>query len=251
MSQDSTQRFSNRVGDYIKYRPQYPGELVAYLQDKYGLHTGLIADIGAGTGISSALFLDAGYPVIAVEPNKEMREASVTLLGHRPGFKAIDGTAEHTGLGSGSVDAIVSGQAFHWFDRQKARLEFKRILKENGLVVLIWNERETVSAFERDYDHLIAKHGRNYAQLNHRNIDTAHIAAFFGPEPVDLACFDNRQIFDYEGLKGRLLSSSYMPLPTDDGYEAMIRELEQVFDRHQLDNRITIHYVTKVYSGKL
>ena len=252
MSDDSTKRFSNRVEDYAKYRPGYPQELVTYLQSQYWLTPDkLIADIGAGTGISSALFLDAGYRVIAVEPNKEMREKAIALLGHYSGFSAIEGTAEYTGLEPGSMDALIAGQAFHWFDAKQARQEFKRVLKGKGLVVLIWNERQTGSAFEKEYDELIRKHGRNYVELNHRNIDIGHIRAFFDPEPVALESFDHKQVFDFEGLQGRLLSSSYMPAKGDKGYDAMNSDLEQLFHRHQAKEQITIHYVTKVYTGVL
>lgn len=252
MPGDNTQRFSNRVEDYAKYRPGYPPELTGYLQDRYHLTTNkLIADIGAGTGISSVLFLDAGYKVMAIEPNKEMREKAIALFGHYPGLHVADGTAENSGLPSSSVDAVIAGQAFHWFDAQATREEFKRILRENGIVVLVWNERQTLSSFELEYDELIRKYGRDYVKLNHRNIDLAHIQAFFRPEPVALQCFDNKQVFDFEGLKGRLLSSSYMPVAGEAGYDAMISDLEILFRKYQAGGRITIHYETKVYSGRL
>ncbi|HEY4155308.1 MAG TPA: class I SAM-dependent methyltransferase, partial [Puia sp.] len=138
MVNNSTERFSNRVNDYVKYRPGYPAAIVNYLQDHFDLTIDKqIADIGSGTGISTALFLDAGYPVRAVEPNKEMRKKSVELLNHYPKYTAVDGKAENTTLPAGSVDAVVAGQAFHWFDAEKAKAEFKRILKPAGLVVLI------------------------------------------------------------------------------------------------------------------
>jgi len=252
MAANSTTRFSNRVEDYVKYRPDYPIEIIDMLQDSYGLSAGqLIADIGAGTGISAELFLHAGYRVIAVEPNQEMRDKSIELLGHMPGFKAYSGTAENTSLATASVDAVIAGQAFHWFDPEKARAEFSRIIKPGGLVVLLWNERKTSSAFEIAYDELIVRHARDYVQVDHRNIGTANIAGFFSPAQVRLEVFANRQEFDFEGLKGRLLSSSYMPVSNEQGYPEMLKDLQDLFDTYQQDGKILIHYDTKVYAGRL
>lgn len=249
---NSQERFSNRVADYIKYRPHYPEAIISFLQREYHLSAGkLIADIGAGTGISSELFLDAGYPVIGVEPNKEMREASAHLLKQYKTFRTIDGSAEQTNLDSDSVHAIVCGQAFHWFDAGKAKAEFKRILKKNGLVILIWNERKVNSAFEQEYDQLIEKHARDYVKVGHRNIDLENIQAFYAPNSCQFQTFGNSQIFDFNGLEGRLVSSSYMPPRNDAGYVPMITDLKQLFDRYQTNNSITIQYETKVYVGRL
>ncbi|XZF14831.1 class I SAM-dependent methyltransferase [Chitinophagaceae bacterium MMS25-I14] len=247
---DSTQRFSNRVADYVKYRPHYSDAVVDYLQHEFGLtERKTIADIGAGTGISSALFLKAGYKVIAVEPNKEMREKSVELLHVYPGFTAVDGTAENTGLDAGSIDAVVAGQAFHWFDAVVAKKEFERILKKEGMVVLLWNERLTGSDFEKEYDNLILQYGKDYVEVRHRNIDLQHIEAFFAPGTCTLKTFENSQDFDFEGLKGRLLSSSYMPVAGEKGYHELITDLQDLFHRYAAGGRIRIHYITKVYTG--
>jgi SAM-dependent methyltransferase len=252
MVTNSTTRFSNRVEDYVKYRPGYPDEIVKFLHDTYGLtQDKLIADIGAGTGISTELFLKKGYRVIAVEPNLEMREKAIELLGSYHGFIPQNGTAENTGIENNTVNAVIAGQAFHWFDATEARTEFKRILKAGGIVALIWNERKTTSAFEQEYDELIITHGNDYVKVDHRNIDTKHIEAFFGPNPVHLEVFANKQVFDFKGLKGRLLSSSYMPARDDKGYEPMINDLQALFDKYQQDGVIVINYDTKVYSGKL
>lgn len=250
MTTNSTTRFSNRVNDYVKYRPGYPAQIIDHLQQQYNLTTDkLIADIGAGTGISTQLFLEAGYRVIAIEPNQPMRDKAVELLGNWPGFKAQNGTAEDTGLATESIDAVIAGQAFHWFDTKKTRTEFERILKTNGLIALIWNERRTGSAFEKEYDELIIKHGKDYVQVDHRNIDAERIGAFFNPQPYQLKTFYNEQIFDFDGLKGRLSSSSYMPTTDDEGYEVMITDLQALFDKYQQNGSITIQYDTNVYTG--
>lgn len=245
---DSTTRFSNRVENYVKYRPGYPEEIIDYLQSDFNLSPNkLIADIGAGTGISATLFLKGGYAVKGVEPNEAMREKAVELLSGYDKFTAINGTAEHTTLSENSIDVIVCGQAFHWFNNDAAKAEFKRILKQDGVVVLIWNERLATYDFERDYDKLITRNGKDYVSVDHRNIDTESIENFFETGIVRLKSFANKQVFDFDGLKGRLLSSSYMPAENEAGYDKMLSELKDLFQQYQQDNLIQINYETKVY----
>jgi SAM-dependent methyltransferase len=149
------------------------------------------------------------------------------------------------------MDAVIAGQAFHWFDVEKCKAEFKRILKQDGLVVLIWNERKMGSAFEKDYEDLINKHGKDYVKVSQRNIDEASMTAFFAPAPMNMNIFPNEQVFDFDGLQGRLLSSSYMPLRKDAGYNEMIVDLKQLFEKYQQNGEIRIGYDTKVYTGRL
>jgi SAM-dependent methyltransferase len=252
MATNSTTRFSNRVEDYVKYRPGYPKDILNYLSTHFGLSSEkIIADIGSGTGISTEMFLAEGYTVFAVEPNKEMRDKATELLGHYALYHEVDGTAEATTLEDNSVDAIIAGQAFHWFQPQQTRLEFSRVLKKDGIVVLIWNERLTASEFEVKYDELIIKHGKDYVQVDHRNISADRIEAFFNPSPFEYKVFANKQVFDFDGLKGRLLSSSYMPSANEEGYNEMIEDLQVLFDQYQEGGWITINYDTKVYTGSL
>jgi SAM-dependent methyltransferase len=252
MTTDNTKRFSNRVEDYVKYRPGYPKSILNYLSADFGLSSEKkIADIGSGTGISTEMFLTEGYTVFAVEPNKEMRAKATELLGHYPLYDEVDGTAETTTLKDNSIDVIVAGQAFHWFQPEQTRNEFSRILKKDGLVVLIWNERLTVTQFEIKYDKLIVRHGKDYVQVDHRNISTDKIEAFFSPSPFEYKVFANKQVFDFDGLKGRLLSSSYVPSANEKGYEEMIQDLQVLFEQYQEGGLITINYDTKVYTGRL
>jgi ubiquinone/menaquinone biosynthesis C-methylase UbiE len=252
MASDNTKRFSNRVEDYVRYRPGYPAAIIPYLQEQFGMNKEQqVADIGAGTGISSALFLNAGYKVTAVEPNKEMRKKAIALLNTFPRFTAVEGTAEHTTLADKTIDIIIAGQAFHWFDVTAAKAEFKRVLKDNGHVILIWNERLIASAFEKEYEQLIIKYGKDYVEVGHRNIDDKNIGAFFNPQPFHYKTFANKQLFDFDGLQGRLLSSSYMPVKSDVGYDDMITDLRKLFEQYNEEGLITINYTTKVYTGKM
>lgn len=250
---NSKERFSNRVELYEKYRPSYPVAAIDHLYDTVGLSPGCeVADVGAGTGIFSKLLLERGSRVTAVEPNKEMREAAEKNLGGEGGFRTVAGSAEATGLPDGSVDFIVCAQAFHWFDREATQAEFRRILKPGGKVALIWNTRLTEGTpFREDYDRLLHKYGTDYQEVKHTNITEESLASFFRLGRIQEARFPNQQWFDFEGLSGRLLSSSYSPIPGDPNYEPMMSELRSLFDRSQQNGEISFDYETQVFWGEV
>jgi SAM-dependent methyltransferase len=250
---NSTLRFSSRVENYVKYRPGYPSDVVDALAKECGLTAkSVIADVGSGTGILSEVFLKNRNQVFGVEPNREMREAGEKLLGKYSNFTSANGTAEGTTLVDSSVDFVTAGQAFHWFDREQARKEFARILKPGGWVALIWNERLTdTSRFLRAYEYLLQRYGTDYATVDHRNVDTEAITAFFAPQPFTLRKFENRQVFDYAGLKGRLLSSSYTPEPGHPNHQPMLNALRALFDKQAINGKVSFNYATLLYFGRL
>ena len=247
-----TQRFSNRVDNYIRYRPSYPREVVELLRAECGLTLdAVVADIGSGTGKLTELLLPHTKQVFAVEPNLEMREAGERLLQEHPNFTSINGTAEVTTLPDRSVDLIVAGQAFHWFDRERTKVEFKRILKPGGRVALIWNDRQVDSTpFLIAYEALLRSLGTDYEQVNHRNIDAEKLRQFFGRAPR-MKSFPYVQPFDFAGLKGRLLSSSYAPAEGEPGCDAMLANLRAIFDAHQQGGQVAFRYDTVVYFEQL
>ncbi|HEX5086073.1 MAG TPA: class I SAM-dependent methyltransferase [Blastocatellia bacterium] len=250
---DVTQRFSSRVDNYIKYRPGYPKEIIETLRSECGLNSdSIIADVGSGTGILAEMFLKNGNVVYGVEPNREMREAGERLLKDYPRFHSMPARAEETTLPDHSVDFITAGQSFHWFDRQKCRLEFARTLKSSGWIALIWNERVTnTTPFLVAYEQLLKEYSTDYEKIDHRQINDDVIRDFFGPARFRLKRFNNSQIFDYEGVKGRLLSSSYAPETGHPNHEPMLAELERVFQAYQDDGKVIFEYVTQMYYGQL
>jgi ubiquinone/menaquinone biosynthesis C-methylase UbiE len=250
---DVTQRFSSRVENYIKYRPGYPNGVVETLRSECGLTAdSIVADVGSGTGILSEMFLRNGDAVYGIEPNREMREAAERLLKDYPRFRSVAARAEETTLDDASVDFVTAGQAFHWFDREKTRGEFSRILKPRGWVALIWNERVTTTTqFLVAYEQLLKDYSTDYEQVDHRRIDDEVIRDFFGSDDFWLKQFKNAQVFDYEGVKGRLLSSSYAPEEGLPNYEPMLAELERIFQTYQDEGRIVFEYVTQMYYGQL
>jgi SAM-dependent methyltransferase len=247
-----TERFTSRVENYAKFRPGYPAQIVDLLIKECGLRRdSVVADVGSGTGKLSELFLENGNAVIGVEPNEAMRAAAESLLKRYPQFASINGTAEATTLASSSADLVVAGQAFHWFDPQLAKTECIRILKPEGWVVLIWNERKIdTTPFLRDYEEFLLTYGTDYPVVRQENA-TAAIDAFFAPNAPRTATFPNNQVFDFDALKGRLFSTSYTPEPGHPQFEPMLHRLNELFEKHQKLGRVVFEYDTKLFYGQL
>lgn len=250
-SLDPTRRFSNRVNYYIRYRPHYPAAILDFLKAELSLSPqAVFADIGSGTGILAEMFLRNGNPVFGVEPNPEMRAAAEALLNAYPQFYSVNGRAEATTLAESSIDMITAGQAFHWFQVDQARQEFRRILKPAGQVVLVWNSRKPdASPFMQAYEQLLRDYAGEYEEVTCHNVDEAVLADFFGS--YARRDFPNYQEFDHEGLTGRLLSSSYAPLPGHPHHEPMLAELRRIFEVYQSAGRVRFEYETEVYYGWL
>ena len=251
---DSTERFSSRVADYVRYRPDYPPALLDWLHQDIGVPTEtLVADIGAGTGISTRLFLAAGHPVIAVEPNAAMRAAAEQLLA--PDYlrlKVADGTAEATGLADNSVGLVAAAQAFHWFDTTAVRREWARILQPEGMALVFWNSRLLdASPFLIGYEQLLLEFGTDYTEVAERYQDDDTMRAWFGEGLRGMARLPNVQRMDYDGLRGRLLSSSYAPQAGHPRHAAMLDALQQLFDAHAVDGQIAFEYQTRAFVGTL
>lgn len=249
---DPTLRFSARVENYIRYRPGYPPQVLETLRTECGLTPqSSVADIACGTGIFTRVLLDHGNRVYGVEPNREMREAAERLLASYPNFTSIAGTAEATTLADRTIDIAAAAQAAHWFDLPKARKEFARILKPKGWAVLLWNQRSTdTTPFLRSYEDLLLAYGTDYEHVRHEHT-TDNIADFFTPAPFQSRTFDMRQEFAYPELEGRLLSSSYAPMPGHANYEPMLERLRGMFDTYNNNGRVTMEYVTRMYFGQL
>jgi SAM-dependent methyltransferase len=246
---DARDRFSSRVDDYVKYRPSYPSDLIALLEREAGLRKGSrVADLGSGTGILTTLLLDAGAEVFAVEPNAPMREAAERALGDRAAFHSVAASAEATTLPDASVDLVTAAQAFHWFDPIAARREMARIVRPGGAIAIVWNARKLGGTpFLDAYEALLQRFGTDYGKVRHDNVGDAGVRAFAAPSEPSRFLLPNAQVLDFDGLRGRLLSSSFTPEPGHPGHAPMLAELARVFEQHAEDGAVTIVYDTTVY----
>ncbi len=248
----STERFSNRVDNYVKYQPHYPEKIIDYLNETIHFNSSfIVADIGAGTGFLTQLFLQNGNKVFGVEPNAAMLLKAEELLNKYENFKSISATAEATTLEDESIDLITAAQAFHWFDKDKTKKEFERIAKQNAYCLLVWNDREMQTDFEKDYEKFLVKYATDYTNVNHTYLTPEKVALFFSPQKMLTQKFYNEQQFDFDSLKGRLLSSSYISLEQNQKYFSMIEELKTLFDKYQRNNAIRFNYTTNLFLGKM
>jgi SAM-dependent methyltransferase len=249
---DSKERFANRVADYARYRPGYPAAIVALLREECALRPEhVIADIGSGTGLLAEHFLKNGNDVIGVEPNTEMRAGGDEYLRPYATFRSVAGSAETTTLDTASVDFVTAGQAFHWFVPDAARREFLRILKPHGWVTIVWNDRLEGTPFARDYERLLQRYGTDYENVKDAYPEMSTIQEFFASPDFAARDFPNFQLFDLEGLRGRLRSSSYAPTEGHANFAPLMAELEKLFHDNAQGGTVRMEYVTHVYFGHL
>lgn len=244
-------RFTGKAEDYAKYRPGYPEQIISLLETKTGFDSSKdIADVGCGTGILSKLFLNNGNLVFGVEPNEDMRKKSEKLLGKFINFISVDGTAEETHLATNSVDMISVGQAFHWFDHKKTKKEFKRILRKDGYIVIIWNERKNNTPLMKAINNILKSIGHEHHDAENDLMDKELLSTFFGADKVASSTFPNFQMLDLAGLKGRIQSISYVPESGSENKRIM-NEIKDLFERYNNGGMVKVEYTTRVYYGNL
>jgi ubiquinone/menaquinone biosynthesis C-methylase UbiE len=255
---DSKQRFSSRVDAYREFRPRYPTAVIDLLQRQCSLTpASVIADIGAGTGMLAELFLRQGNSVFAVEPNRAMRAACEELRPQYPKLTCIDGSAEATTLPDHAADFVTVGQALHWFDLSNARAEFVRILQPGGWCAVIYNERRIAGdAFHDGYERVLNAFGIDYECVRSKYPQQQKLAEFFTAQKgataaMQQSSFPNAQEFDLSGLKGRILSSSYIPQLGHPRYPAMLRQVEELFSQCQKDGHVRLEYDCVITYGRL
>lgn len=252
MQQDSIQRFSQRAENYDKFRPSYPQVLLHFLHEAVPITPDLvIADIAAGTGIFTEQIAAWGNRVYVVEPNPYMRGMAHRRLAMCGQCVFLEGTAETTGLPNDSVDLFVSAQAFHWFNLVKTRAEFERVGRNGPYVAIIWNLRNTRTAFEVDYEAFIRAYATDYLQVSQRKMDTAEVHSFFAPSRPQYRVFRHVDSLTYQQLLGRTLSYSFLPDEAAPVVSVMKAALEKLFQVHQRDGKVRLSYKTRLFVGRI
>ena len=250
VSKNSVSRFSRKATLYDQFRPHYPLELLRFLKQYITpVRDHTIADVAAGTGIFTEQLAQWGTTLFVVEPNRLMRQFAQRRLQVFENCIFVNGTAESTGLPDRSVDLVISAQAFHWFDLDKTKVEFRRIGRENLLVAVVWNLRNTDSLFERAYEVLLRQYGIDYLAVNQRRMDTEEVLSFFAPEAPVYRVFEHADSLTFMQMRGRILSYSFMPDETSPGYDEMERALVRLFDDHQQDGKVRLSYNTRLFIG--
>jgi len=249
---DPKLRFSNRVADYVRYRPSYPSALIDLLRGECGLRPDqAVADVGSGTGLLSKLFLENGNRVLGIEPNEEMRRAGEEYLAAYKSFSSVRGSSEATTLADSSVDFITAAQAFHWFEPIATRREFLRILKPNGWVVAVWNFRERETRFGKAYEDILVRYGTDYTRVRKSYPESHDMHGFFLGGEVLQRALPGERLLDWDELAGLLRSASYIPQEGHVNFAPMMAALRELFDANQESGSVRMDYTTQIYFGRL
>lgn len=246
------ERFTGRVEDYERYRLGYPLEMLRTLESKCMLRLRhFIADIGAGTGLLSQLFLEHGNAVIAIEPNPEMRAACERLASFWPGLTVKNATAEDTGLPDTCVDVIGVGRAMHWFDFEAAMREFRRILRPNGWIVLAANGRSGLSKQEHELEHIFVEHAPDYKHVKERYQVHHQVTPQLRPESLVRKKIYGEQHVTLDHFLGQVQSYSWTPRLGDPRHEPMQKALREHFDHWHTGGVLHMKTACYITAGQL
>lgn len=247
---DPTKRFDHLAGAYDRYRPDYPSGLLDAVIDQGSVtEQSTVVDVGSGTGIFTRLLAQRGLTVTGIEPSEPMRQIAESMATSASKVRYLAGRAEATGLADQSADLIVAAQAFHWFDAPKALTEFRRVLRNTGMVALIWNERDPRDPFTAGYGDVIRTSTEAVTQETRRQsakrslLDDERFA-----EKIEQS-FPHEQRMSWDELVGRTFSMSYAP--TDEpGREDWINRLRPLYDRFAVSGDVALRYRTTLVTAR-
>jgi ubiquinone/menaquinone biosynthesis C-methylase UbiE len=242
--------FSDKAEIYNKYRLGYPNEILQYLYG-YGFDSNsIIADIGSGTGKLTRIFVENGNKIYAVEPNDNMRLIAENDFKENKNFISIIADAENTTLQNNSIQFIVVGQAFHWFNKDETMKEFKRIITENGVLMLIWYTAKYDTQFLKKYEEILKFNPDYKGDIHKSKYTDEDLEKLFAKEFKKIKCHNNVEI-DFDNVLGRFMSSSYSPKTGTELYNKSFNELRKIFDKYEMDNKIIFKYEMEIYIGRI
>lgn len=250
---DNIEKFTNKVDNYVKYRPGYPQEFIDYLSNELGFsNSSVSADIGAGTGILTRSVAKIVKTLYAVEPNNKMRSACEKGCKNYKNVISINGSAEETTLQDNSIDFITVAQAFHWFDKLNCLKEFKRILKPENKVVLVWNRKAADDPFVRKSSELYKKYCPDYKGIaGNSDLSPEHYNDFFKNKTCDYRIFDNDLLLSLDNYIGGVLSASYALQESDPNYKEFTDKLMELFHKYSKQEKLLLNNKTHSYAGQV
>lgn len=244
--------FNKKAEIYSKYRPIYSKKCIQFLFDSSIItRKDIIIDIGAGTGILSKPFLEQGNKVFSIEPNTDMRNKCIENLKHYRNFKSINATAENTTLSSHSANAIIAGQAFHWFDSLAFKKECIRILDEKKLVILIWNRKKQNCELEIERQKIRAQYCSIFDNYNNNWDAREESVSIFFDYKYNYKSFTNNLVNTYQEFIGRTFSDSRAPLLGSKEYFQYNNALKSYFDRYSTNGKLIVPNETILFWGYL
>jgi len=245
------QNFSGKNKVYSASRPTYPQFLIDFLFENLIKVGSVIADIGAGTGIFTKQLSKFNNKIFAIEPNDDMFSSLEENLKNYNNIKSVHGSAENIPLPDKSVDFICAAQSFHWFNQEKFKNECRRILKENGKTILIWNVRDESTLLVKEIDSINRKYCKNYKGFSSGiKVEKESFSDFF---KVDFITKDFRNDipFTKDNFIKRNLSSSFSPKETDENYLPFITALNKLAEKYEENSIVTLPNITKCFIGKV
>ncbi|WP_405063686.1 class I SAM-dependent methyltransferase [Kribbella sp. NBC_01505] len=227
---------------YDAGRPTFPVDALTWI---LGPGRGLqVLDLGAGTGKLAAVAASLGHDVVAVDPSEEM----LSICRTRPGIDTMVGAAESIPLAHGSVDAVIVGQAFHWFDHARALPEIARILRPNGVLGLLWNNYDTVVPWVRRVHRAIM--GEDYGGGDSFDPMTILLQSDMFAA-IETAKFKHWQDLDRGGLRKLALSHSRVAVLTESRREAVLEQVDSVYDTSaRPPEPLRMPYITGCYRAR-
>ena len=180
-----------------------------------------------------------------------MRAIAETNLSNFIGFTSVNGNAENTTIDDNSVDYITVAQAFPWFDREKFKKECQRILKPEGKVILVWNNRDNKNELVIENYEVNRKYCPNFKGFSggmHDKISEDDFSDFFNGK-YETKVFSNDLIFDMDGFIGRNLSASYSLKSNDEQYNNYINELKKIYEKYSHKGQLIMPNLTRSYVG--
>ena len=242
--------FENKASKYSEGRPSYAPEVINKILNDILSTNGIVADIGSGTGVLTSEFIKKGYEIYAVEPNSDMRRKAEQKLSIYSNFHSVDASAENTGLNDKSVSLIIVASAFHWFDAIKFKQECMRVLRDNGVVCIIFNVR-VYDEFTKKQCKICKKYCDGFESLTHGYDKTINLIDDFYVGNYAVYEYDFPLEYTKQKFISRCLSSSYAPLPDSKNYEAYICEIKALLDETFKEEILNIANKTMMFVGKV